>query len=315
MKFDWILIVACITTILQAVASGTIHLTDMVPDQYLKKITAWAGFFAFCNSTFLTVVVGIKTNAATAMGETIMRYASAALRLIIVLLLAVFVFLAPAARAADMPLAVPDTPVYTKAVPKRLTLASTPCTVLSCSGFYGGVTVLGSGSNLDIIGGGINNSVLAGGATAGVDAGYQLWNGQWFADIEAFIGYTLNANNNQVTAPANANHWAAYQVVDVGYGLSNLFGTNGNAPSPSQGPVTIPTALASTLISPFISFGACERPWGTAWCTGAGAAFVLAPQWELKIRYLYANYSNAQVNLNTTQQSDNYVGVSANYKF
>ena len=63
MTIDPILVVSAATTIMSGVASGTVHLTDMIPEQYTKRVQAWAGFFAFANSTVLTIMYGVKTAA------------------------------------------------------------------------------------------------------------------------------------------------------------------------------------------------------------------------------------------------------------
>jgi hypothetical protein len=50
---DWWLWLSIATTILLAIASGTIHLTEMIPEAYQKRVSAWCGFLAFCNQTVL----------------------------------------------------------------------------------------------------------------------------------------------------------------------------------------------------------------------------------------------------------------------
>lgn len=44
------------TTIMIGVAGGAVHLTDMVPEKWIKPITGWSAFFAFVNSTILTAL-------------------------------------------------------------------------------------------------------------------------------------------------------------------------------------------------------------------------------------------------------------------
>lgn len=51
---DWLFFFGVATTILTGVAGGTVHLTDMLPEKYIKPVTAWAAFFAFANSAILT---------------------------------------------------------------------------------------------------------------------------------------------------------------------------------------------------------------------------------------------------------------------
>src|SRR5579862_9291627 len=64
------------------------------------------------------------------------------------------------------------------------------CTITQCSGWYLGGHVEGLGSNADILGSGIQSSIFAGGAGLGGHAGYQLWNGNFFAAAE--IGGTYD---------------------------------------------------------------------------------------------------------------------------
>ena len=60
MTIDPILAVSALTTILTGVASGTVHLTEMIPDRFVKPTMGWAGFFAFVNSSVLTIMYGAK---------------------------------------------------------------------------------------------------------------------------------------------------------------------------------------------------------------------------------------------------------------
>jgi hypothetical protein len=63
MTIDPILVVSAATTILSGVGSGAVHLTDMIPEQYVKRVMGWASFFAFANSSVLTVIYGVKIAA------------------------------------------------------------------------------------------------------------------------------------------------------------------------------------------------------------------------------------------------------------
>jgi len=53
---DYWLYFSILTTIMTGVATGTVHLTDMIPEPWQKRVVAWAGFFAFANQTVLTAV-------------------------------------------------------------------------------------------------------------------------------------------------------------------------------------------------------------------------------------------------------------------
>lgn len=60
MKFDpkllfWIQFAAWIGS---GVTGGTVHLTGMVPDDWLPKVTGWVAFITFCEMGFLTLATG-----------------------------------------------------------------------------------------------------------------------------------------------------------------------------------------------------------------------------------------------------------------
>lgn len=215
-------------------------------------------------------------------------------------------FAATTAHAADV--GVP--------IPVKATAPAAPnCTVTGCSGWYIGGNIIGTGSNLDIIGSGINGSVFSGGGALGLDAGYQFWNGQFFFAGEVFGDYDVLSHG---VGSGNQNSYLFGQVAKFGIGLSGLFGGAGGAsttPSQSPVPITVPAQLASSLISPYVQFGAVERPWGVGWATGAGADFVIAAGWNLDISYLYVQYNNASINPITTEQNENLIKLSLNRKF
>ena len=68
MTIDPILVVSAFTTVLSGIGSGTVHLTDMVPERFVKPIMGWSAFFAFGNSTFLTVLYGAKVAGTVTIG-------------------------------------------------------------------------------------------------------------------------------------------------------------------------------------------------------------------------------------------------------
>jgi hypothetical protein len=45
-----------VTTIMIGISGGTVHLTDMVPEAWIKPITGWTAFFAFVDSAILTAL-------------------------------------------------------------------------------------------------------------------------------------------------------------------------------------------------------------------------------------------------------------------
>lgn len=44
------------TTMMAAIAGGTIHLTNMISEASIPRITAWAAFFNVLNSAILTAI-------------------------------------------------------------------------------------------------------------------------------------------------------------------------------------------------------------------------------------------------------------------
>lgn len=53
---DWWLWFSIFTTVMAGVASGTVHLTDIIPDQYQKRVMGWLGLIVFVNQTILTTM-------------------------------------------------------------------------------------------------------------------------------------------------------------------------------------------------------------------------------------------------------------------
>lgn len=52
----WIGLVIFVST---AIASGTIHLTDAIPDDWIRPVTAWASIVSIVGSGYLTVALGL----------------------------------------------------------------------------------------------------------------------------------------------------------------------------------------------------------------------------------------------------------------
>lgn len=64
MKIDPVITfwISLITTIAQGVATGTVHLTGLVPEMYLPIVTGWLGLIVFINMSFLTALSGFSSN-------------------------------------------------------------------------------------------------------------------------------------------------------------------------------------------------------------------------------------------------------------
>lgn len=191
-----------------------------------------------------------------------------------------------------------------------------PCTVTQCSGLYVGVDLTGINSNLDILGSGLAGSFGAGGQMLGVHGGYQLWNGTYFAAVEAGCAYNLTQNFNAVGSDPS-NKFLCTELIKGGFALSGLFGIgSGAAATPSQGPVpiNIPAALLNSLTSPYFIVGAAQRFSKNGFVSGAGAEFVLAQGINVGAEYLHINY-NAQVNPIVTLDTENLFRIYLNRKF
>jgi len=191
--------------------------------------------------------------------------------------------------------------------------APAPCTVSSCSGFYIGGNIAGSGSSLDVLNEGIGNSLLSGGGAFGADVGYRFWNGTYYFGAEVFGDYS------ELSLGPGLGYQSSYlfgEVAKFGLAFPGLFGQSGAASttgSQSPVPVTVPAGLASALIAPYLQVGGVERPWGVGWAVGAGAEFVLAAHWNLDLSYLNVQYNNATINPIVSEQSENIFKISLNY--
>jgi opacity protein-like surface antigen len=221
--------------------------------------------------------------------------------------------LASAVLACAVPAYAADVNAQAATPVKAAPVACSPTTPMSCSGFYLGGNIAGSGSNLDVLQEGIGNSLLSGGGAFGADAGYRFWNGTYYFGAEVFGDFS------ELSLGPGLGYKASYlfgEVAKFGMGFPGLFGQAGagsTTPSQSPTPITVPAGLASALLSPYVQVGAVERPWGVGWAVGAGADFVLAARWNLDLSYLNVQYNNAAINPNVSQQSENIFKVSLNF--
>jgi hypothetical protein len=51
-----------VTTVLQGVTSGTVHLTGIVPEAYMSTVTAWIGLIVFINMSIMTALTGFSSS-------------------------------------------------------------------------------------------------------------------------------------------------------------------------------------------------------------------------------------------------------------
>jgi opacity protein-like surface antigen len=212
----------------------------------------------------------------------------------------------PTAAAANLPGPVFKAPAYTAPV----------CTATDCSGFYAGVSLQGSGSNLDILGSGINNSVFAAGGVLGGVAGYQFWNGQMFFAPEANLG--VNVNPSGLGGAVGSHSLEGNVLLKAGVALTNVLGIGqpGTAGSgtASQG-INLAVIPGTTMLSPYAVIGDSFKQGSNGWTGGAGTVFNLAKGWNLDVYYHRINWNNTQTAVVpgaaiSTQPAENRVGFA-----
>jgi len=277
----------------KGIVDGDAPLDGILSAAALAKLVAVCKLLLWVNGIIL---VGHTTSAVrwpTPQNPKINNMAAIALAVG----LAALVF-APAARAQTAPVPLP--PILTHAPAPAVPGAdAVACVVTSCTGFYVGGNLINLGANFDVVGSGLTG-LAANGVMGGLDAGYQFWNGQWFAGIELNAEYSVSANFAGI-GTGTSGQYALGSQVKVGYSLAQLFGASTNGVATP----TLPDKLAAAQISPYLAFGVWDRPWGAGILTGAGVDAVIASNWTLGAEYLHINYNNAAVNSNVREQSEN----------
>ena len=187
-------------------------------------------------------------------------------------------------------------------------LATAGCTMTSCSGAYAGVGLAGDGTNANVLGNGLGGSVFAAGMGLDVHAGYQLWNGTYFAAAEVGIGNQFQPTQSIGSLGSTIE---GYEKIKLGMGLSGLLGGSITAPStPSQSPtaINLPATILGSLISPYVQVGAQQRHGISQLISGVGNQFLIASHWNLDVGYTYAPAVGAL-------SSENKVKIDLNYHF
>lgn len=240
------------------------------------------------------------------MGVIAIAFAGVLARLFLAgLVLAVlFACIGPAsaqtATPAPAPIVAKAPPVYNFAAPQPAA-----CSAASCPAFYTGGTLIGIGGNADLIGGGLNNSIFQGGGMVGVDAGYRFWNGSWYFGGEVSALLQSQAGGNVTNfAPGG---FVGIAGVKLG-GNAAAFFDQGSTPA-TQGAISIPQQLKSSLMAPYIEFADVIRSNGSEFATGAGAEFVIGGGWTMDVAYLYAPAINSMAALNLIK-----LGINFNWK-
>jgi hypothetical protein len=189
------------------------------------------------------------------------------------------------------------TPVWAADLPTK----SLPyCGITSCTGFYIGGHVEGTGQSALPVD-------VSSGAGIGLHAGYQLWNGSLFAAVE--VGGTYYTGTNTVSEVYDPR-WSVDYLAKVGYGLQGLFNTGATAPS--QGPVL--QQLNAALISPYAIVGGRTRDQVNGFVSGAGAEYTIGRGWNAYAEYLHVNYHQA-IAPGVVIETENLVRAGINRKF
>jgi opacity protein-like surface antigen len=261
---------------------GDVPLAGALPALLIAPIVAWCKILVYVNPFLLA---GHSFTATK--WPTVPAPVAKALMLFAMLLTAAMMFVQPASAQT-----------VAKAPPAAATSA-VDCVLTLCEGPYLGANIVNAGANFDVIGQGLTG-LASNGIMGGLHAGYEFWNDQLFAAIEADVEYDVTANNGGVGTGLSGQYALGGQV-KLGYTLAQLFG----AAASGQAVPTLPQQLLSSLISPYIAIGVWDRPWGAGLLTGAGVQALIAQNWTLDAEYFHVNYNNAQVNPNTSEQSEN----------
>jgi opacity protein-like surface antigen len=204
-----------------------------------------------------------------------------------------------AALAVLVPMAAHAADMAVKYAPRANTIGTydapaSGCIPQSCSGWYAGFGILGDGSNQDVSGGGVDGRVFSTGGALKLQAGYQLWNGQWFAAIEAGVGYefTTNASGAAIVG-RNGSRFIGTELVKLGY---NFFPSTAVA-SPVAGQSSVPLTVPANLLAsstPYLTMGGMQRRGISEWVTGVGVQTVIASGWATDVKYLHAPAQQGQ---------------------
>lgn len=212
----------------------------------------------------------------------------------------VSLFLAPRSYAAD-----------NLAVKMPSLVTGSACTPTSCSGPYIGGGIGGVGTNLDVIGNGLNGSAFAGGVIPTIKFGYLYAQNNWLFGAEASLAYQTSTSTTVAGVGGNQNGLLFTQGVKFGGNFSALLGQ-------AQSPITIPPALANSLINVYAQVGAAEHQFVGGFVSGAyggaGVLFDVGPHSFIDVDYKNIQYG-ATKNGPSLFNSENVFTVSFNYKF
>lgn len=287
----FILVFGIITTVWMGISSGTIHLTNMLPERYIPALTAWASFFAIVNSAILTALGASVTAPAIKQAFRTLATAFGALLLALALLASIIAG-SWSARAADMPIKAPPL-------------------ALSGSGLYlginGGAAIADQAYDFVTLPG--TGTLHPAGAMAGVTLGFGGSLGGLYAAVESDFDYDFTRSETScgVSRCGARDSWFLSQRLVLGVPLSGLTGALAKIPAgslapPSQWPVpiSVPASLSASAIMPFVTGGLYERDaaafitgqghadeWMLGYGGGGGLRVPLAAGWSAKAQYEY----------------------------
>ena len=185
------------------------------------------------------------------------------------------------------------------------------CTPGSCSGGYIGAGLGGIGTNLNVIGNGLNGSAFAGGMLPTLKAGYLYSNNGWLFGAEATFAYQTNTTTTINGLGANQNGILLTEGVKFGGNFSQLLGQ-------TQSPITIPPALANSVINIYGQAGTAQHQLVGGFASGeyggAGVLFDVGPHSFVDVDYKNIQYG-ATKSGGANFNSENIITVSFNYKW
>jgi hypothetical protein len=172
---------------------------------------------------------------------------------------------------------------------KAVTAAPTNClTSASCSGLYVDFGVMGEGNDVNVLANGAGSAFSDGlGVFAG--GGYQVWQGQLLAGIEASLGYEFANGGN---TPGNGK-FLGQEAVHLGYNFFPSSATSTTTPGQSPIGLIAPANLLAAS-TPYLIMGGIQRHGISEATIGAGIQTVIAAGWSTEIEYMNAPSQQGQ---------------------
>lgn len=205
------------------------------------------------------------------------------------IIIAALAVLAPlTAHAADMTVKSRQNVIGTFDAP------ASGCVPQNCSGWYAGFGILGDGSNQEVQGGGLDGRVFSTSGALKLQAGYQLWNGQWFAAVEAGIGYEFTTNSSgPAVIERPGSRFIGTELVKLGYNFFPSTAAATPVPGQSSAPIVVPANLLASS-TPYLTMGGMQYRGVSGWVSGVGVQTIIASGWATDLKYLHAPAQQGQ---------------------